>query len=127
MEPELAELTSAAALTFVQQLTTDAWRGVMSAMGALWQRVHPDREAAVEADAAETREAALSDRDTVPDLALEWQARLRRLVAADLGVAADLRALLAEWTPDTRVRMHARASGRGRIVQAGRDAHVTWS
>jgi hypothetical protein len=127
MEPELVELTSAAALTFVQQLTTDAWREVVSAMGALWRRVHPDRAATVEADAAETREVALGDRDAVPDLALEWQGRLRRLVAADPGVAAELRVLLAEWAPDTRVTMHATASGRGRIVQAGRDAHVTWS
>lgn len=125
MEPELAELTSAAAHTFVEQLTTDGWRGVVSAMGALWRRVHPDRAATIEADAAETRAAALDDQDAVPDLALEWQARLRRLVVADPGVAAELRVLLSEWTP--QVTMHARASGRARIVQSGRDTHVTWS
>ena len=122
MEPELAELTSTAALKFVEQLTTDAWRGVVSAMGALWRRVHPDRAATVEADATETREAALADGDAVADLAAEWQARLRRLVAADPSVADELRSMLA-GSPS--VTMRARATGRARIVQAGRDAHVT--
>lgn len=123
MELDLAELTSTVAVTFVEQLTTDAWRGVVSAMGALWRRVHPDRAATVEADATETREAALADPDAVGDLAAEWQARLRRLVATDPSVVTELRAMLA-GSPS--VTMHAKATGRGRVVQAGHDAHVTF-
>jgi hypothetical protein len=47
MEPELAELTSAAAHTFVEQLTTDAWRGVLAAGNRLdsartWHRTTSD-------------------------------------------------------------------------------------
>lgn len=130
MDLELAELTSAVALKFVEQLTTEAWQSVVSAVGALWRRMHPDRAATVEADAADTRQAALADPAAMADLVSEWQGRLRRLVATDPGAAAGLRALLAEWTPpagDDQVTMRARASGRARIVQVGRDAHITWS
>jgi hypothetical protein len=124
MDPELAELTSAAALKVVEQLTTEAWRTMVSAVGALWRRVHPDRAAAVEADVVETRDAALADPSAQADLVAEWQARLRRLVAADPAVAAELRALVGT---STHVTMTATASSRARIVQAGRDVHVTGS
>jgi hypothetical protein len=128
MNSELAELASSAALKFVEQLTTAAWQGVVSAVGALWRRVHPARAETVEADAAETRAAALADPAAVADLAAEWRGRLYRLVVTHPAAAAELRALLAEWSPqagDSQVRMRATAYGRSRIVQAGRDAHVT--
>ncbi|MFD9686307.1 hypothetical protein ACFWXO_11135 [Kitasatospora sp. NPDC059088] len=60
-----------------------------------------------------------------------WGARLRRLLAADPGAAAQLRALVEELTggsapavPQQSVTMTAEASGRARINQAVGDIHV---
>ncbi|MEV8035646.1 hypothetical protein [Streptomyces sp. NPDC086182] len=58
---------------------------------------------------------------------LEWQGRLRRLLAAQPGAAVELRALLDELEPrgsiGRAITQQVTASGRARIYQAGRDQH----
>lgn len=141
VDAELTTLTATAATALVQQLTTDGWERVKSAVGTLWQRVHPERRDAVEAELIETRSGLLDSRETgnaqaEQDLISEWRSRLRRLMAADPTVASDLRHLVEQWTClpcDTgettigRVDMRVRASGHSRVTMAGRDAYITES
>jgi hypothetical protein len=138
VDPELVELTSTAAKTVVTLLVTESWTRVTSAVGALWRRVHPDRAETVEAELAETRAELLTARETGDEqaevaLAQEWQGRIRRLIAADPDAIEELRALVAELGAgqgDTgasqagRVDMRARATGHGRVYQAGRDMRI---
>ncbi|MCA1675939.1 MAG: hypothetical protein LC799_28455 [Actinobacteria bacterium] len=138
---ELAALMTTVATTLVRLLTTDGWERAKFAVGALWQRVHPERVETIEAELGETRTAALCARqagDEQSEQALigEWHGRLRRLVAVDLSVVDELRRLVKEWEPsistsgDTcvgRVDMRARATGHSRVTMAGRDIHITES
>ena len=135
MDQELAALAAAAAAMFVRKLASDGWRLAVSAMGALWCRVHPDRGDTVEAEAEETRDAAIAARasgedDVEANLVREWQSRLRRLLTTEPGVADALRALVREWQPvDDDVHIgqmttRVKASGRSRVTIAGRDVHI---
>lgn len=104
MDAELMELAGTAGSTIVTLLATDAWEKTKTAVGGLWKRVHPDRAGAVEADLAEARTEVLAARDagdtqTERDLTIEWQGRLRRLLTADPGVAAELRQVLVSLDP----------------------------
>ncbi|WP_334589077.1 hypothetical protein [Streptomyces sp. B21-083] len=84
-----------------------------------------------------TREDALAageadDQEALGELRLEWQGRLRRLLAAQPDVAVELRRLLDELEPSgstapsaKAIHQHATASGRARVYQAGRDQHNT--
>ena len=94
--------------------------------------MQPHRAEAVAAELEATRDDALTageagDQETLGELHLEWQGRLRRLLAAQPGAAAELRGLLDELEPraatDPPITQHANASGRARIYQAGRDQH----
>jgi lipase chaperone LimK len=141
VDPELATMVSTVATTLVRLLTTDGWERAKSAIGSLWQRVHPDHAAAVEAELADSRAALLEARDAGDDqaerdLEAEWRGRLRYLVAADPAVASelpqlvqDLRAALSasQQAPGGHVEMHAHASGHGQVYQAGRDQRITRS
>jgi hypothetical protein len=139
VDPEVAELTSAAAIAMTKLLVTDGWEAAKNLFVALWRRVHPDRADRVGADLAQAREDLLASPQTdVPRLeagfADEWQGRLRNLLAANPQLASDLRRIL-----DTELRpalgesggeaapvisMHARVDGGGRVYQAGRDQHI---
>ncbi len=60
----------------------------------------------------------------------EGQGRFRRPIAANPEAAEELGRLLNEVTPqrhaaEVTVNQEARAAGRARIYQAGRDQHVT--
>jgi len=141
MDAELLALANTAGTTVVGLLVTDAWGKAKSAVGVLWQRVHPDRAAAVQAELEEARAEvvaarAAGDETDEPALVVEWQARLRRLLAADPGVAAASRRLLDEelipaLPADTRswagdVDIHAKASGHGRTYVVGQgEQHIT--
>ncbi|MFI1163074.1 hypothetical protein ACH4UM_05550 [Streptomyces sp. NPDC020801] len=94
--------------------------------------MQPHRAEAVAAELEATREDALAageadDQETLSELHLEWQGRLRRLLAAQPGAAAELRTLLGELEPQgatgPAITQHASASGQARIYQAGRDQH----
>ncbi|MBB4794472.1 hypothetical protein BJY54_005084 [Streptomyces nodosus] len=115
-------------------MTTDAWNRTREGVTRLWQRTQPHRAEAVAAQLTATREDALAagetgDQETLGELHAEWQARLRRLLAARPGAAAELRGLLDELDPGgasrSAITQHASASGNARIYQAGRDQHNT--
>ncbi|MFE7235056.1 hypothetical protein ACFVAF_31395 [Streptomyces sp. NPDC057596] len=134
MDPETALLAQSAGVTLVTLMTTDAWNRTREGVTRLWQRTQPHRAEAVAAQLAATREDALAageagDQETLGELHAEWQGRLRRLLAARPGAAAELRGLLGELDPggasESAITQHASASGHARIYQAGRDQHNT--
>ncbi len=134
MDPEAALLAQSAGITLVTLMTTDAWQRTRDGVTQLWRRMQPHRAEAVAAELEATRDDVLAaeaagDRESVDELHAEWQGRLRRLLVARPDAAAELRTLLDELEPeagtDPAVVQHARASGRARIQQAGRDQHIT--
>ncbi|QMU76738.1 hypothetical protein GXW83_14305 [Streptacidiphilus sp. PB12-B1b] len=101
MDSELVMLASTGATTVVALMATDAWEQARAAMVSLWQRVHPDRVATLEAQLAEGRSALLAARetgeDTVPQaLVSEWNGRIGRLLAVEPQAAGYLRQLIDE-------------------------------
>ncbi|MEU8896501.1 hypothetical protein AB0C65_11635 [Nocardia sp. NPDC048505] len=119
-------------------MATDGWREIRVGAAALWRRVHPERVPAIEAELVEVREEVLAaretgDSDTERELAKDWQRKLRRLLAEDPELEAELRNILDNlWTPalsaDEQVRIHhlvqtATVSDHGRVFQAGRDQY----
>ncbi|ONI80376.1 hypothetical protein ALI22I_44395 [Saccharothrix sp. ALI-22-I] len=133
-----SDLVASAATTLVERLTGEAWQTVVAAIGGLWRRVHAEQGDAVEADAAETRAAALraleiADDEAVAELVGEWRSRLRRLVAGNPAVADELRRMVEGWASasgggDTdigSISMRVRASGHSSVTMAGRDVHIT--
>lgn len=141
MDAELGAILSQVATTVVQLLTTEGWERAKSALGSLWQRVHPDRVAMLEDELADSRAALLAAREADDDQAErdlegEWRGRLRRLVAADPRVADELPGLLQELraalgeaahTQEGHIDMRVHASGHARVYQAGRDQHISGS
>ncbi|MFG2919078.1 hypothetical protein ACGF0D_40140 [Kitasatospora sp. NPDC048298] len=134
MDAELLTLANTAGTTLVTLLATDAWTRAKSSVGSLWRRARPEAVEVIEADLVETREELLAARaagdDTVEgELVADWQRRLRRLLAADPGLGAELRRLLQEelvpappaasqtWTGS--VTMSSTVSGRGKNFQIG--------
>ncbi|MEU4886323.1 MULTISPECIES: hypothetical protein [Streptomyces] len=94
--------------------------------------MQPHRAEAAAAELEAAREDALAageadDHETLSALRLEWQGRLRRLLAAHPGAAVELRRLLDETEPGAAgpaTVQRADASGEARIYQAGRDQHI---
>jgi hypothetical protein len=129
-----SDLVTSAATTLVERLTSEAWQTVVTAIGGLWRRDHAERGDAVEADAVDTRAAALraletEDDDALAELVAEWRSRLRRLVADNPDLADELRRMIADREPgsgDTgSISMQVKASGRSRVTVAGRDVRIT--
>jgi hypothetical protein len=133
-------LVLAAGTALVTAMATDGWEQARSAAAVLWRRVHPERVAAIEAELEEVRGEVLAARQADDQVAVEglvsdWQRKLRRLLADDPDLAGELRRVLEEeWTPllpvaeQTGMRdivQTAKASGHGRVYQAGRDQHIT--
>jgi hypothetical protein len=137
VDPETALLAQSAGVTLVTLMTTDAWQRTREGIAQLWRREQPDRAEAVVAELEATREDALAageadDQETLGELHLEWQGRLRRLLAAQPDAAVELSRLLDELEPrgstgpsTNAINQHATASGRARIYQAARDQHIT--
>lgn len=139
MELDLTVLASAAATTLVGVMAADSWDGFKSALVSLWRRIYPERADTVDADLAEARQAVLAaravgDEQAGLDTAGEWHSRLLRLVATDPMAAGELGRLVEEFQPVvardeaarvSNVRMTAKASGQGRVFQAGRDQKIT--
>lgn len=134
---ELATLASAAATTIVKALTTTAWEQAKTAIGSLWRKVHPDRAEAVESEITDAHEQLVNaghTGDEAEDLVTEWRSRLGRLLAADPGLADEVRQLVEQLRPATqegrsvtigRVEMHVEVSDQGRAYQALGDQHIT--
>ncbi|MFD3566919.1 hypothetical protein [Streptomyces sp. NPDC058667] len=144
MDPELAGLASVAAATVVQLLTTAGWERAQTSMGALWRRVYPDRADTVESELEESRAVLLAAREGADDpaeveqaeaeLVGEWQGRLRRLLAAEPDLAAELRRILTDnlgseppgrGRDEPSMRVSVRALDSSRVYVAGRDQHIT--
>jgi hypothetical protein len=134
VEPELAALASAAGTAVVSLLATDAWTALKAGLAAVWGRVHPDRADTVAAELAEARQElvaarAVGDREAEHMLTVEWQVRLRRLLAADPGAAVELRRLLFVELNGARAAADrgqiAVATGGSVVSQAGRDLTIT--
>lgn len=99
MDPELTALASAAAVTLVQLLTTDAWTKAKDAVGTLWRRVRPERADRIEAAVEDSRDDLLAalergDGEAGQELVSQWDAQLRGLLAADPQAGDLLRELL---------------------------------
>lgn len=138
MEPELVTLTSTAATTLVRLMATDGWDQVKAAVVSMWRRAHPERAETVEADLAAARLEVLTsseadDEQAELDLISEWRSRLQRLVIGDPELQQELRRLIEEFRPAaaeveaTRigsVKMQAKATGHGRVYQAGGDQKI---
>jgi hypothetical protein len=133
MDPVL--LTAATAL--VGAMATDGWQQGRAALVRVWRRARPADVPVIESDLEAVRAEVLAareagDQETEDVLVAEWQSRLRRLLAADPVLGAELRRLVDEelgplLPEDGReqgtVVQNATASGNGRVYQAGRDMY----
>jgi hypothetical protein len=138
MEPDLMTLTSSAATTLVRLMTTDGWDRFKAAIMSMWRRAQPERAETVDADLAAARLELLTaneahDEQAEVDLVGEWRSRLQRLVIGDPELQHELRTLVEEYRPavaeveTTRigsVKMEAKATGHGRVYQAGGDQKI---
>ncbi|GHH68476.1 hypothetical protein GCM10018781_25540 [Kitasatospora indigofera] len=131
MDPEVAALASTASATIMQLALTDSWNSAKGALARLWSRDGSDRHEVIEADLEETRGELLAASDNSMDEVLEevrveWQSRLRRLLASSPEAVAELRGILQEFSPQTipeasaSITMHANSSGSSRIYQLGK-------
>lgn len=134
-----ATLAAAAATALIAAMTTDAWQKTCSAVASLWRRAHPNRADTVTAELVEVRQKALLARqlgnlEIEEGLVTEWEQRLRRLLEGDPDAAPELQRVLedvlhpaldrADQQRLDRIVMRARASGHGRVYQAGRDMYI---
>ncbi|MFI8930714.1 hypothetical protein ACIG3E_23960 [Streptomyces sp. NPDC053474] len=130
----------AAGTALVTAIATDTWQQARAGAVALWQRVHPERAVAIEAELDRARAVLLAARRdgdvrTEGALADEWRGRLAQLVAADPDALAEIRRVLEQvWTPllppserpaVRHITMHATATRSGRVYQAGGDQQIT--
>ncbi|MER7370968.1 hypothetical protein [Nonomuraea wenchangensis] len=129
----------AAGTALVTAMATDAWQSAREGAVALWRKVRPEQVEVVEAELVEVREQVLQarrddDADTEQALAGMWQVRLQQLLRADPSLAPQIQRVLDEvltpaLAPAERERigslvMKAKASGHGRVYQAGRDQTI---
>ncbi|MFG1620155.1 hypothetical protein ACGFI3_46040 [Nonomuraea wenchangensis] len=129
----------AAGTALVTAMATDAWQSAREGAVALWRKVRPEQAEVVEAELEEVREQVLQarrddDADTEQALAGMWQVRLQQLLRADPSLAPQIQRVLDEvltpaLAPAERERigslvMKAKASGHGRVYQAGRDQTI---
>lgn len=146
MGTETAAFVSTAAATMVSLLTTDAWTQVKREVTGLWRRFRPGHAAAVEDDLEAAREEAIAaaDGDEAAAVALaaglttEWEARLRRLLAADPAAVPELErvvTLLAsaleratdapgEHPGNVTITQVANPSGRSSVIQVAGNARL---
>ncbi|MEU9747200.1 hypothetical protein [Streptomyces niveus] len=132
MEAELVALATAGATALVQQMATDGWSAARDRVTAFFAgrgTATPESvEEALETGRAELAAARRDDDEQLrADVHAEWRARLRRALVADPTAAAELRALLAELTPQEPrarevfdVRNTISGTVNGPVVQAGR-------
>lgn len=130
----------AAGTALVSAMATDAWQQARNAAVTVWRRASPQRAEAVGADLEVVRAQVLAarareDEDTEQALAGSWRIQLQQLLDEDPGLADELQRLLDdhlvpatrhdERTDNPAVVQDARLRGSGRIIQVGRDAHIS--
>ncbi|MCE3552418.1 hypothetical protein LWC33_13220 [Pseudonocardia sp. RS11V-5] len=126
---DLDALADKAATTVVTTLATDAWEQVVKAFSALWKKAGSGRAKTMRAELEEMRAGAGKDPEATR---AELVNRLKRLLTAHPELADPLRDIVNEFAvpADTgmpqeyRVSMRAKASGKSRISQAGRDLRI---
>ncbi|GAA4970969.1 hypothetical protein HD597_007321 [Nonomuraea thailandensis] len=129
----------AAGRALVAAMAGDDWQAARDGTVSLWRRARPAEAEAVGAELEIVREQVLEaradgDEDTERALAGPWQLRLQAMLRADPAMAGEIQRVLDEVlrpapAPAEQARvgsivMEARASGQGRIYQAGRDLHI---
>ncbi|MFB7739477.1 hypothetical protein ACFC08_35035 [Streptomyces sp. NPDC056112] len=140
MDPELAALASTAATTMVGLLASDGWETAKGWVGRLWRRgPRPEQADVLEGELVATRDEVRAaresrDEDAEQQLAAAWNVQLRRLLAGSPDLADEVRLMVEEMRSAATaagpgpqvgtVDMRARASGHGRVYQAGRDQHI---
>lgn len=137
MDPQLAALSAGASSTLVTLMVTDGWQRTRDGAVRLWRQFRPEGAEDVAADLDTAQAAVVQGRvaGTPVDLAAlgeEWARRIRELLVARPDAEAALRAALADWEAAARgqavsggIHQEARATGSGRVYQAGRDQHIT--
>ncbi|MBU3060829.1 hypothetical protein KO481_04725 [Nocardia sp. NEAU-G5] len=131
MDPVVVQAGTA----LVKLMATDVWTGAKDLVVGWWGKHHPDQAEQVGADLdqlhAEVVDAG-ADTEVREALAGEWQARLRRLVAANPDLAVELHRLLTEQLTPLLGRTHQTTTltqtatvdgNRNTTIQAGRDIH----
>ncbi|MGW2698757.1 hypothetical protein [Streptomyces sp. NPDC001340] len=100
---ELATLASSGATTLVGLMVTDSWGHIRTRMAALFRRHGPEEVQRVDAELEQSRADVIAateaqDQQTQGDVQAEWRLRLRRLLASDPQVVAELREILDEFS-----------------------------
>ncbi|MCW7942922.1 hypothetical protein AAW14_12740 [Streptomyces hygroscopicus] len=117
-------------------MTSEAWTRMRNGLVSLWHTVHPESAGTVEEDLEASRSDVLAaqsnnDEALAQEIRMEWQSRVRRLLTEHPEAATSLRQLLDEVAPAESahaaggIHLQAKASGKGRVYQAGRDQHIT--
>ncbi|MGY1579367.1 hypothetical protein [Streptomyces sp. MN13] len=133
-------IVTSAATALVGAMVTDAWQQARAVLVAWWRRIRPRQADLVDAAFVESRDRALTarrerDENAETELVAAWEDRLTSLLRDDPALEDELRRLIDEKvTPlltgredGTRTASHefrARASGHGRVYQAGRDQNI---
>ncbi|MFG2986356.1 hypothetical protein ACGFYQ_34745 [Streptomyces sp. NPDC048258] len=131
-------IVASAATAMVGAMTTEAWQQARAAIVSWWRRIRPNQADRVDAALAESRDRLLTARreeDVESPLIAAWEARLTALLWEDAALVDDLRRLVDEEIAPLlghengirtgRQEFRAKASGRGRVYQAGRDQNIS--
>ncbi|WP_328957596.1 hypothetical protein [Kitasatospora purpeofusca] len=127
MEAEIAQLVTTGATTVVGLMATEAWTQLRSRLAGLLGRGRDAEEVSAELEEIRVEVVrADGDAELVGDQAAELRNRLRRLLRQDPRAAAELDALLREFTPRQQpgVTVYNQTISNGTfnesVVQAGR-------
>ncbi|MFJ8436452.1 hypothetical protein ACIQ9P_34670 [Kitasatospora sp. NPDC094019] len=128
MEAEIAQLVTTGATTVVGLMATEAWTQLRSRLAGLLGRGRDAEEVSAELEEIRVEVVrADGDAELVGDQAAELRNRLRRLLRQHPEAAAELRSVLAEFSPEppgpAGVSVHNTFSGGtmngGILIQSG--------
>jgi hypothetical protein len=128
----------ALATSLVGAMATDAWEQAREALVNWWRRVRPSQADEVDADLFEAHLELMArgaqNKDAESHLVAAWRIRLTELQRDDPALVDELGRLIDEKIApllrreeDARTGSHefrAKASGHGRVYQAGRDQNI---
>ncbi|MFE4513186.1 hypothetical protein ACFRMQ_03165 [Kitasatospora sp. NPDC056783] len=100
MDPELTDIATRGATVLAGLMVTSAWDRVKPRVVALFGQKADSVSEELDETRAELTAAPEAGRESaLRSVESEWQPRLRRLLAADPALAAELREIIAEFTP----------------------------